>query len=217
MSNEQSTREEFASRILRETIRFLESQRASERNKSAIELAGTAASFLSDKSLFRALENIWNDTPRDNQPADKEFAAVVSSNPNLHGYKYMSKEEFLEYLRELAPERFEVCSSSELTLEEVVQTAKSPLDMEEIGCTFAVLGIHEKALEVASRPELEEFRRDGIRRTIELEKLRQGDFNEIDLAYLGINHEGVHPWNGGQIALCALGRIPYIGYPCPDW
>jgi hypothetical protein len=217
MSNEQNTREEFASQILRETIRFLESQRVSERNKSAIELAGTAASFLSDKSLFHTLETIWNDTPRDNHSAGKNFTAIVSNDLHLHEYKHMSKVEFEEYLQKIAPERFEVCSDSDLTLEEVLQTAKSPLDMEEIGCTFAVLGMHEKALEVTKRPELEEFRRAGIRRTIELEKLRKGDFDEIDLAGLMVNHEGIHPWNAGHIALCALGRLPYMGYPYPDW
>jgi hypothetical protein len=217
MTEEQSKREELASQFLRESVHFLKSQNPSERNKAGIEIAGRAASFLPDKSLFHEFEQIWNDTPRNDRTEGRNFVEVVSSDPHFHEYKIISEEDFLKYLQKLAPERFVICSDSDLTLEEVLQTAKSGLDMEEIGYTYAVLGQHEKALEVANRQELEEFRRAGIRRTIEMEKLRQGDFHKLHLVVLGIKHEGVHPWNAGYLALCALGRLPYMGYPYPDW
>ena len=213
----QNTREDFASRFLTEAVRFLESQSPSERNTSGIVIAGRAAWFLPDKSLLHELEEIWNNTPRKDHHANRQFSEIVVREPYLSHCKILSQEEFAEYLQELAPERYSLCSNSSLAIEDVLQTAKSPLDIEEIGCTYAVLGKYELALETANQAALEKFRQDTIRWTVEVEKLRRGDFTNPDLSVLGLQNWGAGPWQAGHVALCILGRLPYMGYPYPDW
>jgi hypothetical protein len=215
--NLQSIREDFASRFLAEAIRFLKLQKPSKRNTSAMISAGVSASFLSDKSLLRELEQIWNDTPKKDRREKKNFEEIVLNVYWLKDCKILSPEEFAEYLQKLAPECLKICSDNSLSLESVLQTTKSPLDIEEIACTYAVLGNYEKAKEIANRPELEKFRQDGIRWTIEVEKLRQGDFSNPDMSVFGLHDWGTDLYNASTASLCALGRLPYMGYPYPDW
>lgn len=215
--NLQSIREDFASRFLAEALRFLKSQKPSERNPSGMVIAGIAAFLLSDKTLFREFEQIWDNTPIKDYRAGKQFEEAVTNSSYLKDNKVMSKEEFREYLQKIALERLEICLNTNTTLEDVLQIANSQLDIEEFGCTFAVLGNYEMAQKVANSTELEKFRQDGILWTIEAEKLREGNFANPDLSNLGLQDSGVDPWKAGYVALCALGRLPYMGYPYPDW
>ncbi len=129
----------------------------------------------------------------------------------------MSAEEFSAYLPRLAQERVALCRRRDLTPGEVLETAKTPLDIEEIGCTYAALGRFDSAAEVARREGLEPSRRDGILWTREVENLRRGDLETPDLEILGLREGTADPWRAGYVALCALGRLPYLGYPYPDW
>lgn len=215
MLDQLAIRENIAKHFLSEASRYLLSQEPDKRNTGGIVIAGTAASFLSNLNLFQEFSQIWNTTHRKGQEENKTLEEMIPF--HVKDCYLISREKLIENLQNMAPERIELCSRKDITINKALQTAKSQLDIEEIGCTFAVIGQYIMAQKIAKETRLDNFRQQNITWIIETERLREGDLSNLNFEILGLHDWGASPWQAGHVALCALGRQPWLGYPYPDW
>ena len=216
MQDDTHRREATASFFLVEALRLSESQRPEGRNTSGLMLAGGAALFLHDQEIFRRFETVWDETPKADYGRGQSLQSMTDR--HVKDCREMNRAQLIEYLREMAPERVLPCLEGPHAVARALAQARTALDIEEIGCTLAALGNYDLAREVAGHKQLEDFRTRSILWVIEAERLRDGvPLEAIDLSVLGLTEQGIGPWYASYIALCVLQRLPYNGYPYPDW
>jgi hypothetical protein len=80
--------------------------------------------------------------------------------------------------------------------------------------TRAVLGAFDDAVEIASAPKLEPFRRTCIYETTLIEAHRRQDLVSAAKAWALLTPER---FDYATVAVGLLGRRPFGGYPYPDW
>jgi hypothetical protein len=101
--------------------------------------------------------------------------------------------------------------------QEAKSTAKAGLDLEEVGDTLAILQQFETAFEIARDPALDEFRRSGVLLVLMIELFRSGRVEESLAILADFESTGIDGWTRIQLALGFAGRVPWQGYPFPDW
>lgn len=95
--------------------------------------------------------------------------------------------------------------------------AKTELQLEEVCETLAILGDFDAALNVARAPTFPDSRRRGVLVVIAIELFRRGRIEEFEkiLAILEKPRLGVSEY--AYLALGLSGRVPWGGYPYPDY
>jgi hypothetical protein len=96
-------------------------------------------------------------------------------------------------------------------------TARSAVQLQEVGATFAVLGDYDGALSVARDPFLERFRQRGVLLVLAIELFRRGRIETCETILAELESSGLGAWNRVHLALGFSGREPWNGYPYPDW
>ena len=107
-----------------------------------------------------------------------------------------------------------------LCLEGKVQEARSKakeVKLEEVGETLAVLGDFDGALSVARDPLLEPFRQRGVLLVLVIEFFRRGRVEACEEMLTELEVSGLGAWDRIFLALGFAGRVPWGGYPYPDW
>jgi hypothetical protein len=132
-------------------------------------------------------------------------------------YPTYRSETVIEEIRAFSISEKHIACCLEGRFEEARLEANSGFKLEMVGSTLAVLGEFVAALEVANAVNLEPFRQQGIRFVIVLEKFRRGCFVEANSMLAESNRRELGPDARAQIALAICGRVPWIGYPYPDW
>lgn len=89
--------------------------------------------------------------------------------------------------------------------------------LEEVGSTLAVLGEFEIARSVAGDPTLEAFRQKGVRLVLVMELFRRKRTEEATDLLGELEVEGLSAWDRILLATAFADRVPWIGYPYPDW
>lgn len=99
-----------------------------------------------------------------------------------------------------------------------ISCADSDLSLEEVASTCAVVGDVPSCLEIVRRPGYPHARRDGPRMVACVESHRRGDFASAE-QILGelAEADALHGWNLLHLAAGLLGRVPWGGYPYPDY
>ena len=101
--------------------------------------------------------------------------------------------------------------------QEARSVAGSGVRLEEVGAALAVLGEFDAARSVASDPALEAFRQRGVRFVLVIELFRRGRVDEAGLLLAEFEFTGLGAWERVHLALGFAGRVPWGGYPFPDW
>ena len=95
--------------------------------------------------------------------------------------------------------------------------AKTELDVEECASAQAVLGDIESALRSASTVVVPEFRANNVRFICTSELFRRERFDDANQLFDSIYPSQMGPDAAAQMALGANHRLPWLGYPFPDW
>jgi len=93
--------------------------------------------------------------------------------------------------------------------------AKSDLDLEEVGEAQAMLGRIDAAYKTAAR--LPPYRRHLVLLVACIEASRQGKTKQSDELLAELRTIGMGAWNLLAVALGLGARMPWDGYPFPDW
>jgi hypothetical protein len=125
------------------------------------------------------------------------------------------EEEIVGRIRSLPEERFALCLEGRF--QDARSKAGQSLWLEEVGDTLAVLGKFDTALSVARDPALEDFRQKGVLLVLAIELFRHRRMEESEAILAELESSGLSAWERIQLALGFAGRVPWDGYPYPDW
>jgi hypothetical protein len=128
-----------------------------------------------------------------------------------------SRHESRERVTKLAGSVRHIALCLEGRFDVAQREARSDLALEEVGLTMAVLGEFEAARRVMSDPALPDFRRAVVRLVLVIELFRNGRADEASALLAGMEATGLSGWGLLQLALGLAGRVPWVGYPYPDW
>lgn len=126
-------------------------------------------------------------------------------------------EELIEEIRSWGATEKYIALCLEGRFQEARAVAGSGRRLEEVGDTLAVLGEFDAAQSVASDPALEAFRRQGVRFVLVIELFRRGRADEASALLAEFESRGLDVWSRIHLALAFGGRVPWCGYPYPDW
>lgn len=101
--------------------------------------------------------------------------------------------------------------------DEAFAACQTELDCEETAAAQAVLGDIDAALESAASRVKPSGRSDNVRFICTIERFRREQWDEADELLSKIYARQIGPWSAAQMALGANHRVPWIGYPFPDW
>ncbi|MDB5329416.1 MAG: hypothetical protein JWP03_567 [Phycisphaerales bacterium] len=93
------------------------------------------------------------------------------------------------------------------------QAASSPLALEDIGCTLAVMGQFDRANDFIDAQKVDAGMKSQVRFVILLEKCRRELPGFIE-AVRQARHKGYEQLH---VILALTGRLPWTGYPLSDW
>ena len=101
---------------------------------------------------------------------------------------------------------------------EARRQAATELAKEEHASTCAVLGYIDEALAFIESSDYPEGRRQGPRMVACVESHRRGDHRRAQQLFeLLQGDRGCDPWTGLILAAGFMGRVPWAGYPYPDY
>ena len=126
-------------------------------------------------------------------------------------------DNLIEEIRKYGETERSIALCLERRFEEARAAAESGLRLEEVGETLAVLGEFDEARSIATDPALEGFRQEGVRFVITIELYRLGRVDEADSMLAESGRTGLSAWERVHLALAFGGRVPWCGYPYPDW
>ena len=131
-----------------------------------------------------------------------------------------------EYVGGVVLDFLRTCASDEPPIQWVLdgqisegwKAAETDLAKEEHASTLGVLGHIDEALECILRPEFPKMRKLGPSMVVCVESYRRGDLSQAG-ALLDelLPLEATISWTAIHIAAGLLGRIPWGGYPYPDY
>jgi hypothetical protein len=125
------------------------------------------------------------------------------------------KEQIREMVREWSASsgRLGLCVRGQDN--EALAMARSDVEVEEIGEAQAVAGRIDAACKTADR--LPPFRRKLILLVACIEASRQGNARQSDALLAELRNIGLGAWDLLALALGLGDRMPWGGYPFPDW
>lgn len=126
-----------------------------------------------------------------------------------------SRHESRERVAKLVGSERHIALCLEGRFDDAKREAQSDLALEEAGLTMAVLGEFDAARRVMSDPALPDFRRAGVRLVLMIELFRAGRQDEASALLGEMEATGLSEWD--HLALGIAGRVPWVGYPYPDW
>lgn len=90
--------------------------------------------------------------------------------------------------------------------------AETELSKEDVALTQAILGDFQLAIE-SSKLLSDQFRRESVHFVVAIELYRHNRRTEAE----EIHNRFLGKWHLTQLALGVANRVPWIGYPYPDW
>lgn len=126
-------------------------------------------------------------------------------------------ENVIQWIRSLSASEKHLASCLEGRFQEARTAADSGLRLEEVANTLAIPGEFDAAWEIVNEPALEPFRRRGVQLVFVIELFRRGRSDKATLILAELDREGLGAWERIHLALGISGRLPWDGYPFPDW
>lgn len=165
-------------------------------------------------------------------PASAFSAGVIT---NIPGADFVQRQmpaadealaKYPEYVRDVVLDYVSACGSGapqiqlvlDGQLDEAWTAAKTELAKEEHAATLGVLGHIDQALACIRRPEFPATRKVGPSMVVCVESFRRGGLSQAGaLLEEHLPRERTTGWSAIHIAAGLLGRIPWGGYPYPDY
>jgi hypothetical protein len=101
--------------------------------------------------------------------------------------------------------------------QEAFAACKAEVEVEEVALTQAVLGDIEAALASARSIVKPESRAQGVVFVCTIELFRRDRLGDARAHLESFYPPGLHGSSAGQMALGVCNRVPWGGYPYPDW
>ena len=214
--------------LLRESLDRLAAA-APKVNYFSLRSVGGAATLLGFDSIAHECESILQTLP------DASFTAGVVSNfplpkkapPALRkiattdqlnsDHPPLTDESVAKYIRDCGNAQSHLKLASDRKYADAFAACKSELDTEETAASQAVLGDIDSALDSASSIVKPDFRADNIRFICTIELFRRKRWLDAHKLFDVIYPSQIGPDAAAQMALGANHRLPWLGYPFPDW
>jgi len=226
----QVERENLAASHLESALHELESDaRKGRYNIFCIRDLGNVAQAVGQNSLAKRAGLLLRDAPDEafwagaitNFPipamAPERLRSLATAEELTKLYPPFREEQTIQYIRSLAANERHIEICLEGRFHEARQIAGSGLKLEEVGSSLAVIGEFEAVRGIASDPALEPFRRRGVQLVLVIELFRRGLSDDAMLILAELERAGVGPWDRIHLATGIAGRLPWDGYPFPDW
>ncbi len=94
--------------------------------------------------------------------------------------------------------------------------SKSALSIESVALTQAILGDTDLAQQSTSRLS-DQYRRDHILFVVTMELYRRNRTTEAKALHKRLPANTLCQWGSAHMALCVVDRVPWAGYPYPDY
>lgn len=135
-------------------------------------------------------------------------------------YPLYVEDEIIEWIRRCARSEPHLALCLEGRVADAIAVAVANADgrlLEEVGITMACLGEFDAAINIARDPALEAFRQGGVRYVMVFETHRRGRLEQSAAILAELASDRLSRWEHLQLALGFSGRVPWGGYPYPDW
>lgn len=218
----------LAEYLLRESLDRLGAA-APNVNYFTLRSVGGASILLGFDAIAAECESILQTIP------DASFVAGVISNfplpkkapPALHkiatidqlnsDHPPLTDESIVKYIHDCGNSQTHLKFAADRKYSDAFAACKSELDTEETAATQAVLGDIDSALDAASCVVQPDFRANSVRFICTIELFRRERWSEAQKLFDLIYPSQVGPDAAAQMALGANHRLPWLGYPFPDW
>lgn len=235
MNNMESNFSPLASRLIRRQLKAgieqLEREAADRyHNITHIQVLGLTAKALGHPDVCERALRLFQSAPSESffagiltnlklPKAPPHWMRTIGSVEKWQGdYPLYQGETMIAYLKKSASgsdEHLALCLEGRFA--EARALAGSGRQLEEVGSTLAVLGEFEIAGSVACDPALEAFRQKGVRLVLVMELFRRKRTEEATDLLGELEAEGLSAWDRILLATAFADRVPWIGYPYPDW
>lgn len=198
-------------------------------NHFSLWSVGGAAALLSFDSLAQTCESILQSLPDENFtaglisnfPLPKKAAPALRRIPPLErlesDHPPMTDESIARYIRKSGQSQEHLRLASDGLYSKAFSACQSDLDIEETAAAQAVLGDIDGALASAQSVVKPDFRADNVRFICTIELFRRECWSEADRLFRLMFPSQIGPDAAAQIALGANHRLPWLGFPFPDW
>jgi hypothetical protein len=180
------------------------------------DLAG-AARLLSEEDLCLRAAHLLPKAPLNpfRLPGNfKQFRKVPPLRELKKRYPTYDKSLILSSVYKPSPH---IVACLEGRYEDAVSQTHKELDLEEVGATLAIMGEFEWALRVAGDEKLPAFRQRGVLMVLVIEMFRYGRLDQFQEIFAEFEASGIGPDMCTWLARGFMGRLPWVGYPYPDW
>ena len=152
--------------------------------------------------------------PKKPAPALRQIAPLERLNAD---HPPMNDETVAQYIRDSCKSEPHLALAAEKRYVEAFDACKSELDTEETAATQAVLGDIDAAIVSAATVVKPDFRADNVRFVCTIELFRRERWADAHKLFDVIYPSQIGPDAAAQMALGANHRLPWLGYPYPDW
>jgi hypothetical protein len=188
----------------------------------ASALLGFDSYALSCESVLRSLpDRNFSDGMISNFPLLKKPAPALRQIAPLErlasDHPPLTNESIAEYIRKNGDSQQHLRLACDRLYSDAFAACKSELDTEETAAAQAVLGDIDAALASAESVVTPDFRADNVRFICTIELFRRERWDNANTLFDLIFPKQIGPDAAAQMALGANHRIPWLGYPFPDW
>lgn len=187
-----------------------------------VKLLGEQDLLLRAERLLKEMpdESFWtaiNRGPELPKTVPEEWRSVPPHAELEQEFPLYQETKIRDFLEMAARDDRYLAATLEQRYEEAFALANSELAVEEIAITQAVLGDIEAALESAQHRVKPEFRQQTVLIVVAVESFRRGRLAEARAVLNDLELMGLGVGDFYQLALGFAGRVPWSGYPYPDW
>ncbi len=168
---------------------------------------------LPDPSFTRSLVANFS-VPKKPAQAQRKIAPMERLNSD---HPRMTEGSVVQYLRDCGKSESHLRLAIERRYKHAFDACKSELDIEETACAQAVLGDIDVAIDSASNVVKPDFRSNNVRFICAIELFRRERWSDAHELFDLIYPSRIGPDAAAQMALGANHRLPWVGYPLPDW
>lgn len=166
-----------------------------------------------ERDLFQgAITNIPRSTPIPPMRRELDELEILEKDHPL-----CTDASLAEYVSNCGREQSSLRLAAIKKYEEAFAACKSELEFEEVALAQAVLGDIDAALNSAAKIVMVEMRRRNVQFVCTFELFRRKNFDAAQALLKLRILDSLTPLGAAQFALGIYQRIPWLGYPFPDW
>ena len=219
---------ELAEHLLRDATQRL-TDSAPEVNHYSLWSVGGASALLGFDNYAQSCKSVLQSLPDDNFtaglisnfPLPKKPAPALRQIAPLErlqsDHPPMTDESLAQYIRDSGNSQEHLRLACDGLYSDAFSACKSELDTEETAAAQAVLGDIDAALASAESVVKPDFRADNVRFICTIELFRAERWDDANKLFNTTYPDQIGADAAAHMALGANHRLPWLGYPFPDW